>query len=624
MNPESAEERMRRARAAVQSWSAVSVAKRISALAHFRRQIAAHLDRIVEAIVNDTGKPGLDALAGDVLVTLEHMLFYERNAARILASRNPGKSRLFFGSSTFAEHFEPHGVALVFGPANYPFQLSLAPALTALYAGNAVVLKVSERAPTVARIIAALAQDSALPTDVLQVFCDGPEAAAAYIDAGPDIVFFTGSSSNGRRVAARAAERLIPTVLELGGKDPAIVFADCNLDRTLEGITYGAFSNAGQVCVGIKRLYVERAISETFVQQLAHRVDQLRVGSGHDCDLGTLQHESAKRLFEEQVKDALERGARMETNHCGDLSGGMPIILTNVPAAARLLNEESFGPVLCVQPFTSESQAIALANSSSFALGASVWTGNLKRARRVAFALNGGACAINDVIRNIANPHAAFGGNAASGYGRYHGAEGLKTFSRIKTIMTNQARRPREINWFPMTRKNYDALHALIELRHRPYGLLAALRSLLRLFCVALTLTGGLPAHGAEAAHLWLKIETPAGATGSIAYLVFNAPDGFPQSQKKAVVHGFSAASPSGSVTTIDAGELPAGRYAVSAYLDENGNHKLDSGLFGIPREPVGASNNPAPRMGPPRFDDCAFQFGSSTQTISIQLVTPR
>jgi acyl-CoA reductase-like NAD-dependent aldehyde dehydrogenase/uncharacterized protein (DUF2141 family) len=624
MNAVLAEERMRRARSAWQSWSALSAAKRASALAPLRRQIAAHLDRIVDALVHDTGKPALDALAGDVLVTLEQMFLYERNAGRILASRPIAKSRLFFGSATFTEYFEPHGVALIFAPSNYPFQLSLVPAVTALYAGNAVVLKASERAPAVARILAELAQDAALPADLLQVVYDEPEYAAAYIDAGPDIVFFTGSSSNGRGVAARAAHRLIPTVLELGGKDPAVVFADCYLDRAIDGVTYGAFSNAGQVCVGIKRLYVEQEICETFVRQLVLRAAQLRVGSGYDCDLGVLQNGAAKRLFEAQVKDALERGARMETKDRVDLSGVKPIILSNVPAQARLLNEESFGPVLCVQAFSSESEAIALANNSDFALGASVWTADKQRARRLAFALHGGTCAINDVIRNIANPHAAFGGNAASGYGRYHGAEGLKTFSRIKTTMTSQSQRRREINWFPFTRKNYNALHGLIELRHRPHGLLVALRSLLRMVCVAFALMSELPAHGAATAHLWLRVEIPSGAAGSIAYLVFNSPKGFPQSEKSAVMHGFSIPSHTESVTMIDAGELPAGRYAVSAYLDENGNHKLDAGLFGIPREPVGASNNPAPGMGPPRFDDCAFLLGASDQTISIRLVLPK
>lgn len=614
-----AEERIRRARTAFAKWSGLPEPNRRRALARLRREIVAQQDRIVDALIADVGKPPLDALSGEVLVTAEHLLFYERNAARILRSRPAKGSRLLCGAATFREYFEPHGVALVFGPSNYPFQLAMVPAVTALYAGNTVLLKLSEAAPRVAKLIAELARDAELPADVLQVVCDGPEGAAAYIDAGPDIVFFTGSSSNGRRVAARAAERLIPTVLELGGKDPAIVFADCNLDRTVEGIAYGAFSNAGQVCVGIKRLYIESPLYEEVVQRLSKRAAKLRIGSGQDCDMGVLQREAAKALFESQVRDALERGARIE-GAGGDLSGGAPLILGNVSPEARLLTEESFGPVLCVQRFGAEAEAIALANSSQFALGASVWTGDRKRARRVALALRSGNCAVNDVIRNIANPHAAFGGNAASGYGRYHGAHGLKAFSRFKTVMESRGRSRREINWFPFTRKTYTSLHALMELRHRPGGLIAAIRSVLGLLFVTIALSANLPAFAEGTAHLWLNVEAPAQAHGSLAYLVFNSPDGFPQNEKKAIAHGFVALVHG----PIDLGTLPPGRYAVSVYLDENGNHKLDSGFFGIPREPVGASNNPKPRMGPPRFGDCAFELGSASQTISIRLVSPK
>lgn len=615
----SAEERIRRSRTAFAKWWGLPQSERRRALARLRREVVAQQDRVVDALVADTGKPPLDALAGEVLVTAEHLLFYERNAAHILRARTAKGSRLLCGAAAFREYFEPHGVALVFGPSNYPFQLALVPAVTALYAGNAALLKVSETAPRVAKLLSELTKAAELPADVLQVVCDGPEDAAAYIDEGPDIVFFTGSSANGRRVAAGAAERLIPTVLELGGKDPAIVFADCNLDRTVEGITYGAFSNAGQVCVGTKRLYIESPVYEEVVRRLSKRAAELRVGSGQDSDIGVLKREAAKVLLESQVKDALERGARIESA-CDNLSGGAPLILSNVAPEARLLTEESFGPVLCVQEFATESEAIALANSSPFALGASVWTRDRQRARRVALALHSGNCAVNDVIRNIANPHAAFGGNAASGYGRYHGEHGLRAFSRVKTIMESRSQRRREVNWFPFTRKTYASLHALMELRHRPRGLITALRRILGLLVVTAALSGSVPAFAEGTAHLWLSVEAPEQAHGALAYLVFDSPDGFPQDEKKAIVHGFVPLVHG----PIDLGELPPGRYAVSVYLDENGNHKLDSGFFGIPREPVGASNNPKPRMGPPRFRDCAFELGSASRTISIRLVSPK
>ncbi len=623
MNRISAEERMDRARDAQQAWADLPLSMRLDMLAGLRRKIASARDSIVEALMQDTGKPQLDALSGDVLVTLEQMLFYERNAARILAPRRVGKSAVFYRGATFHEQFEPHGVALIYGPANYPFQLAMVPAITALYAGNAVVLKVSERTPAVARIVEQLCSGT-LPADLLQVAQDDPADAAAYIDFGPDIVFFTGSSANGRKVAIRAAAQLVPTVLELGGKDAAVVFADCNLERTVEGVVYGAFSHTGQVCVGIKRLYVEQSIYGTFLERLLPRVASLRIGSGHDCDFGVLRSEASRQLLKSQVEDALARGAKLETPATDSLWGDSPIVLSGVAANARLLTDESFGPVLCVMPFATEAEAISLANRSAFALSASVWTRNIQRARRIASALHTGSCAINDVVRNIANPHAAFGGNEASGYGRYHGPHGLLAFSRVKTVMTVKSSRRHEINWFPFTRKTYKGLDTLIELRHRPGGLFNALRRLFVFAIISALLVGASAQLPARQGHLWLKVELPPNAHGAIAYSVFSSPQGFPRDIEKATLHGFFSPQTSGATVQFDAGSLRPGHYAVSIYLDRNGNRKLDLGFLGIPKEPVGASNNPKSRMGPPRFEDCAFEMSDSDKTLEITLVDPK
>jgi acyl-CoA reductase-like NAD-dependent aldehyde dehydrogenase/uncharacterized protein (DUF2141 family) len=618
MTTTSANEIIRRAHEAQVAWASSKAPERVRAMARLRKQVAADRELLVEAIIADTGKPALDALGGDVLVTLEHMRFYERRAARMLAPRRVGRSQLFFAGCRFTEHFEPHGVVLVFGPANYPLQLSLVPAITALYAGNAVVLKVSEKTPTVARAIEEVLQKANLPPNLLQVVCASPEESQALVDAVPNFVFFTGSTANGKAVAARAVAHGIPTLLELGGSDAAIVFDDCDLKRTIEGVVYGAFSNAGQVCVGIKRLFVQQPLFDRFVQALVDRTASLRVGSGHEAELGTLAPEAA-RLFQSQVQDALDRGASLELSNAS--AAGLPVILSGVPPQARILNEEAFGPVLCVQPFSSEQEAITLANRTSFALGASVWTRNMKRAQRVARALNAGSCAINDVIRNIANPEAAFGGNGASGYGRYHGAHGLYSFSRIKTVMENRSFR-RPVNWFPFTRKKYEGLDSVIELLHRPCGIVAALRRVVRFAFIT-----GMLAHastlGAQSAHLQLQVRLPAGAHGRIAYLLFNSPHGFPKDKEKAVIHRFSNPVGNEKVEEIDVGQVPPGQYAVSIYLDENENGKLDSGIFGIPKEPVGASNNPRSRMGPPRFDDCVFTMTSAAKTLDINLVRP-
>jgi len=615
----SAHERIAQARKAQIAWASTTAKDRVRALMRLRKQVAHDRELLVDAIVSDTGKPPLDALGGDVLVTLEFMRFYERHAERLLAPRRIPRSPLFFPRCRFTEHFEPHGTALIFGPANYPLQLSLVPAITALYAGNAVILKVSERTPNVAQTILKVALKSELPPDLLQVVCVGPEEAGDLIDAKPDFIFFTGSSSNGRAIAARAAALGIPALLELGGSDAALVFADCDLDRTIEGITYGAFCNAGQVCVGVKRLFIEETLYPRFLDALVRRVSELRIGADHESDLGRLATDPARTQLAAQVQDALDCGARLETASSSAI--GAPLVLSDVPPHARMMQEEAFGPVLCVQAFTSEKEAVELANASPYALGASVWTRNLDRGRRIGQNLSAGTCAINDVIRNIANPHAAFGGNAASGYGRYHGAHGLHAFSRIKTVMVNRSSKQREINWFPLTRKKYEGLSRLIELRHRSRGLVTALRRVMHLATVVGVLSSS--SLQAQAAHLLLQVRPPADAHGRVAYLLFDSPHGFPQDKSKAVKHGFSAPVGPGPIETIDLGDLPPGNYAASVYLDQNNNGKLDSGLFGIPKEPIGASNNPRHRMGPPHFGECVFTMTSSPLSLSIQLVRP-
>ncbi len=615
----SALDRLARARAAQTEWVSAPVSQRIEVLTRMRKQIALDRDQLIDAVVSDTGKPPLDALGGDVLVTLEQMRFYERRAAGFLKRRRVGRSLLLDAGCSYSECAEPHGVVLVFGPANYPLQLCLVPAITALYAGNAVILKVSERTPKTARAIEQVVSRAGLPKELLQVVCDVPTIAAELIDAHPDFIFFTGSRANGLNVASRAALLGIPVLLELGGNDAAVVFSDCDFERTVAGVVYGAFCNAGQVCVGIRRAVVQKSIMPEFLAGLVHQAGNLRVSAGAEFDLGVPSSGGMQNLVDQQVREALELGARLETPT--PYVSGRPVILSEVPSHAHLLNEEVFGPVLCVQSFETEQEAITLANASPYALGASLWTRDFRRGRRVAGALKAANCSVNDVIRNIANPHAAFGGNAASGYGRYHGIHGLRAFSRVKTVMENRSRKQTERNWFPLTREKYRGLDLLIELRHLPSGITRALRRFLHLASVAVFL--GASAAGAQGAHLLLQVRLPEQARGRVAYLVFNGPRGFPQDRAQAIVHGFSDPVDRQGMQTIDAGNLPPGQFAVSVYLDENGNGKLDAGLFGIPREPVGASNNPRRRMGPPRFEDCVFTMNTATQTLQITLVRP-
>lgn len=616
-----ADQILARAREAQSAWAAASVSRRCAVLGCLRRVIARECDSIAESIARETTKPLLDALSGDVLVTLEMMRYYEAHAPKLLRPRKVGKPAFFFRGARFESYLEPHGVALIFAPSNYPFQLAMVPAITALAAGNAVVLKCSERTPETAALIVRLCAQADLPPDLVQVLHEGPEESGALIDAQPDIILFTGSSSHGREVAERAAKHVIPTILELGGKDAALVFSDCHLSRAVEGITYGAFSNAGQVCVGTKRAYVEASVYEEFVARVVQRIANLRVGADPLADLCPIAAEKAAEL-RTQIEDAVARGATVH-NPQGDSAvlGSTPVLLTGVPVDARILTEECFGPVLCVTPFTSEDEALRLANQSAFGLSASVWTGDCARGRRIATQLSAGSCAVNDVIRVIANPYAPFGGNRLSGYGRYHGPEGLRAFCWIRTVMTAGDRRIREINWFPFESSTGRRLASLIRFRHGMSGWMGRILRIALPFLVCVALPVTLPPQPQPETRLSIRVQLSQNADGELAYLIFASHAGFPGDSHKAIRSGFLPIPPGTHSMEVKV-DLPPDRYAVSVYEDLNENHKLDKGFLGIPHEPVGVSNNPPGRLGPPRFDDCSFFLGSKPKTILIRVVS--
>jgi acyl-CoA reductase-like NAD-dependent aldehyde dehydrogenase/uncharacterized protein (DUF2141 family) len=548
---------------------------------------------------------------------LEHCRYYARYAHKFMAPRNMQRDWLLFPGTRFTEFHEPYGVVLVFGAGNYPLQLGMVPAITALYAGNSAVLKVSERTPLLAELLRNIASQSQLPSSLLQIVNDSPEQADRYIAARPDFICFTGSCENGARVAARAAQFLIPVLLELGGKDAAIVFSDCDLERSVEGVVYGAFVNSGQVCVGIKRVYIEESLYSEFLHRLIDRTNQLRIRADEeeDRDLAPIREKRVLERLSLQINDAIGRGARVLNSNV-DLSGATPLILGDVGRDTPLLKEETFGPVLCVASFGVEGDAIQLANDSKFALGASVWTRDRSKAYRVAAQLSAANVSVNDVIRNIGNPATAFGGNRSSGYGRYHGAAGLLTFSRTKTVMMDYSHRSRLRSWFPFSRRTYGQLRKLIQIR---YSILSRFARFLPLFLL-LSLATSISAQ--QQGHLHLRVDLPDKADrGQLAYLIFDDADGFPNRVAKAYKHGFLPAGT--SFEGVDLGALPKGRYAVSLYLDENGNRKLDTGWLGIPKEPVGVSLNPRHRMGPPRFNDSAFEMGAQDLNLEIRMVKP-
>lgn len=461
-SPDQIRTAMTRARAAFPIWRATPLQERLAFMRKLRLLLVEQAHGIAEEIAAATGKIRGEALSAEVLVVADAIHYYEQHAETFLARQRVATPILFFGNRSYIQ-YQPLGVVGVISPWNFPFQLAMIPVISALIAGNAVLLKPSEVTPFVGTLMERLFQESGFPEGVVQVLHGGRDVGAGLTAARPDKIFFTGSVATGKKIMAAAAEHLIPVDLELGGKDPMIVLADADLDRAVNGALWGAFTNAGQVCMSVERVYVQRPIYDEFVRRVTAGTRSLRLGE----DVGSMTFPPQLALVEEHLRDAVEKGARIECGGTAAKAGTLyfhPTVLTCVDHSMKIMRDETFGPVLPILPFDTVEEAVALANDSEFGLNASVWTSDLAKAESIAAQLVSGNVCINEVISTVANPHLPFGGVKQSGIGSYHGPGGLHTFSHRTSVMLNKGKKKREVNWFPYTAEQERAFHTIIRL----------------------------------------------------------------------------------------------------------------------------------------------------------------
>jgi acyl-CoA reductase-like NAD-dependent aldehyde dehydrogenase len=440
------------ARTAFTKWSELSIADRVAYLKKLKKIMLEELENITAVISEDTGKVKTEALTADLMPTLDAIGHIAKHAESVLKRKRVKTPLLLFGKKSFIEYI-PRGVVLVISPWNYPFQLAMVPVLSALAAGNTVILKPSEVTPLVGKCMEDLFSKAGFPDGVVQVAHGGKEIGAALTKEKPDYIFFTGSVRTGKIIQEQAAKDLIPTTLELGGKDPMIVFADANLERAAKGAVWAAFTNSGQVCMSAERVYVERSVFRKFVELVKKEVEALRHGIGEDDDIGSMTFPAQREIVREQLEEALAAGAVIETGKPpSEWDDGMFLPLTvvsNVQQRMKIIQEETFGPLLPVIPFDSEEEAVKLANDTEYGLNASVWSGDMTKARRVASKLISGSVVINDVIINFVNHGLPFGGAKQSGIGRYHGDAGLQIFCHEKAVVEDSGKRKSEVHWYP-------------------------------------------------------------------------------------------------------------------------------------------------------------------------------
>jgi len=360
----------------------------------------------------------------------------------------------------------------VIGPSNFPLVSNFGDCVAPLLAGNSVVLKPSPRTPGASRRILSLWKESGLPESVLQVVEGGADTALELIDAC-DMVFFTGSVAAGRDIAARAGQRLIPCVTELGGKSAMIVLADADVAAAAHAATWGAFAGAGQICIRVERAFVEAAVADDFVAQVAAETRRLRL-DGDDRDLGSIALPAQRRHYQAQIADAVARGAEVVVGG-GETADGRcsPTLLDRVPADAAVAVEETFGPILPVVRVADADEAVRLANDSALGLSGSVWSGDRARGRAIARRLQCGSVCVNDVLVNFFFVSAPLGGIKASGVGFRHGPECLRQFCYPQTIVEDRVLAGPLAAWvrrklgFPYRRRVLEVLRRLVGIVHR-------------------------------------------------------------------------------------------------------------------------------------------------------------
>lgn len=429
-----------RARTAQVAWAALPIEKRCGQLRFLRERIFGARNALADMVVAESGKPRVEALFADLFVALDTAEYFSKRGPRLLrperVPHHSSAAKLKSGRLVY----DPVGVLGIISSWNYPLAIPLSQIIPAIAAGNAVICKTSEFTPQCGALIEKLFVESGFPKDLVTVIQGSGDVGQALIDATPDKIMFTGSVPTGRRVAEACAKKLIPSVLELGGKDAMIVLADANLEVAASAAVWGSYTNCGQVCLSVERLFVERAVEEKFLALCVDKTKRLRVGPGCDpaADVGPLIRTEHVRRMSDLVMDAVAQGAQV-------LCGGKPLpqlganffeptVISSVNSSMRLFQEETFGPILAVQSVRDQEEAILCANDSDFALSASVWTADAHRGEAVAARLSAGSVMVNDAISYFGIAEAPHGGCRASGWGRTHGRSGLLEMVHPKYI----------------------------------------------------------------------------------------------------------------------------------------------------------------------------------------------
>jgi acyl-CoA reductase-like NAD-dependent aldehyde dehydrogenase len=447
-------ETVERARQAAAWWAGLSWKQRQTRLLAWKSYLTRYIGRLAELVRTETGKPLADAEL-EILLAIVHIDWAARNARRVLRPRRVRSGLVAINQHASVE-YQPLGVVGVIGPWNYPVFTPMGSIAYALAAGNAVVFKPSELTPAVGGWLVSSFAEVVPEQPVLQLVTGAGQTGEFLARSAVNKIAFTGSAATAKKVMAACAENLTPMVAECGGKDALIVAEDADLDAAADAAAWGAAGNAGQTCVGVERIYVADGVYHSFLEKLIERMSAVRPGEDREADYGPMTMPDQIEVVERHIADALARGGKAVVGGLSSIRKPFigPVVLTDVPEESRAVTEETFGPTVTVAPVADLSEGVARANASSYGLGASVFARNKKAAMAAARSLRSGMTAVNSVIAFASVPALPFGGSGDSGFGRIHGADGLREFTRPKSITRQRMRPP--VNLTSFSRSDED------------------------------------------------------------------------------------------------------------------------------------------------------------------------
>lgn len=474
---EDVEARVAEARKAGAAWAARPLVERIDVMVELKGRILSRAEEIAELVHREVGKPVEEAALAEVLPNADLVDYWCDSIEELLDRRVVELDPISYpGKQGFVQH-EARGVVALITPWNYPVAIPLRTLVPALLAGNAVVFKPSEITPRCGALVASLF-DGLLPEGLLQLVQGDGEAGKAVVGSDVDLVVFTGSVPTGRAIAVACAERLIPCSLELGGKDAAIVLPDCDLERAAQGVVWGAFTNAGQNCAAVERVYVHEKIADAFVKRIVDVTKSLTPG----VDTAFMTTAAQRDKVQEHLKAALSAGAEVLAGGDDELEGLAfpPTVVKIDDESAPTMTEETFGPLLPVVVVKDADEAIEKANASRYALTTSLWTKDYRWAREATKRLRSGVVTINNHAFTAALPAAPWTGTGDTGYGITNSPHALSSLTRVRFVLEDRNRAKRELWWYPYTPVLRTIAFAMAKVRGGA-GLLGRLGALLQL-----------------------------------------------------------------------------------------------------------------------------------------------